>query len=265
MKTIAWFSCGVTSAVTCKIALTLYDDVEIYYIDTGSAHEDNVRFMSECEKWFGKRIHWRKNPNYFNVIDVIGQTCFINSPYGASCTKKLKKDVRMMVEKEVGEWDGQVFGFDYSPHEINRAIRFKQQNPLTKPLYPLIEKCISKSDAMAMLQKAGIGLPMMYRLGYDNNNCVGCVKGGMGYWNKIRKDFPERFQEMAAMEREIDATCLKDENGRVFLDELDPERGDAPRGIISSCSIFCDIEFTNITDPQVAEVVNGSKSIKDVK
>lgn len=32
---IAWFSCGVTSAVACKIALSLYEDVHIYYIDTG--------------------------------------------------------------------------------------------------------------------------------------------------------------------------------------------------------------------------------------
>ena len=28
---IAWFSCGVTSAVACKIALSLYNDVHIYY------------------------------------------------------------------------------------------------------------------------------------------------------------------------------------------------------------------------------------------
>ena len=31
----------------------------------------------------------------------------------------------------------------------------------------------------------------MYDLGYPNNNCIGCIKGGMGYWNRIRKDFPD--------------------------------------------------------------------------
>ena len=25
----------------------------------------------------------------------------------------------------------------------------------------------------------GIEIPVMYRLGYNNNNCVGCVKGGI--------------------------------------------------------------------------------------
>ena len=47
---IAWFSCGVTSAVACKIALSLYDDVQIYYIETGSGHPDNTRFLSDCER-----------------------------------------------------------------------------------------------------------------------------------------------------------------------------------------------------------------------
>lgn len=39
---IAWFSCGVTSAVACKIALSLYNDVHIYYIETGSGHPDRL-------------------------------------------------------------------------------------------------------------------------------------------------------------------------------------------------------------------------------
>jgi len=260
---IAWFSCGATSAVACKIALQMYDDVEIYYIDTGSAHEDNVRFMTECEKWYGKKIHWRKNPNYFSVQDVLRQTCFINSPYGATCTTKLKKDVRKMIEDEVKEWDGQVWGFDYCQREINRAIRFKQQYPYTKPLFPLIERMISKPDALAMLQRAGIEIPMMYRLGYDNNNCIGCVKGGMGYWNKIRRDFPDRFAEMAEIEREIDATCLKDENGRIFLDELDPKRGDMKQHAVPSCSIICEIEFQSLLDKQTEKVLKGEMSINE--
>lgn len=43
---IAWFSCGVTSAVACKIALNLYDDVQIYYIETGSGHPDNAGYSA---------------------------------------------------------------------------------------------------------------------------------------------------------------------------------------------------------------------------
>ena len=60
-----------------------------------------------------------------------------------------------------------------------------------------------------MLWKAGIEIPAMSKMGYNNNNCIGCVKGGMGYWNKIRKDFPEVFAQMAQIERDVGATCLE--------------------------------------------------------
>lgn len=31
-------------------SLNLYDNTELYYIDTGSAHSDNKRFKEECEE-----------------------------------------------------------------------------------------------------------------------------------------------------------------------------------------------------------------------
>ena len=51
---ISWFSCGAISAVTCKIALSLYDDVQVYYIDTGSGHPDNARSLADCEYWYSQ-------------------------------------------------------------------------------------------------------------------------------------------------------------------------------------------------------------------
>ena len=138
--TIAWFSCGVTSAVACKIALSLYDDVQIYYIETGSGHPDNTRFLSDCERWYNRPIHTIRSDKYLNVEDVLTKKRFINGPTGAACTFELKKQVRYKLEKELGNWDGQVWGFDFDPKEINRAIRLKQQYPDTKPLFPLIER-----------------------------------------------------------------------------------------------------------------------------
>ena len=117
---------------------------------------------------------------------------------------------------------------------------------------------------MGMLWKAGIEIPVMYKLGYNNNNCIGCVKGGMGYWNKVRKDFPEVFSEVAKIEREVGATCLKDDKGRIYLDELDPKRGDSVKEIVPDCSLICQIEFQEIIDRQVDRVIKGEISINDV-
>lgn len=118
---------------------------------------------------------------------------------------------------------------------------------------------------MGILLKAGIEIPVMYKMGYSNNNCIGCVKGGISYWNKIRKDFPETFQRMAQIERIVGATCLKDRNGRIWLDELNPQRGDEIEKIISECSIICQIEFANIEDPQTNLVLNGQLDINETK
>lgn len=66
-----------------------------------------------------------------------------------------------------------------------------------------------------------------------------CVKGGMGYWNRIRKDFPEVFASRAKLEREVGHSMLKDKNGPVYLDELDPDRGDMNTEIMPECGIMC--------------------------
>lgn len=262
---IAWFSCGATSAVACKMALNMYDDVRVIYINTGSHHPDNVRFKSDCERWYGREIEEYRSDTYNNVAEVLRKG-FINSPRGAACTLELKKKIRYKIEKEVGEWDGQVWGFDFCDREINRAIRFKEQNPLTKPLFPLIENHITKEGALAMLRMVGIELPAMYKLGYNNNNCIGCVKGGIGYWNKIRVDFPEVFKEIATIEREIGATCLKDGDGnKIFLDKLDPCRGMDVQPVIPDCDLFCQIEFQNIIDKRVPDILNGKLDIKEIK
>lgn len=89
----------------------------------------------------------------------------------------------------------------------------------------------------------------MYKMGYHNNNCIGCIRGGMGYWNKIRIDFPEDFERMAKLERVVGHSCLKERIGNetkaLFLDELSPDRDDFPTEIMPECGLFCELEFMN--------------------
>lgn len=100
---IAWFYCGVTSAVACKIALSLYDDVQVYYIETGSGHLDNARFLADCERWYGQPIHTIRSDKYTCVADVLRKG-FINGAHGAACTLELKKKVRYKDRKEANIW-----------------------------------------------------------------------------------------------------------------------------------------------------------------
>lgn len=90
-----------------------------------------------------------------------------------------------------------------------------------------------------MCEKLGVKRPVMYDMGYNNNNCIGCVKGNMGYWNAIRKDFPEVFDRMAKLEREVGHSCIRG----VFLDELEPERGRPQKVIVAECGIACELNL----------------------
>jgi hypothetical protein len=266
---LAWFSCGITSAVACKLALEQYKNVQIYYIGIRTAHPDNDRFISDCENWFGQKIKSISSRKYFDQFDVIEKTGYVNGPDGARCTKELKKEVRFQLENsfkpdlfnpDKPQFSNQVHGFEFKVDEIIRAIDYGMDFPYTNPLFPLIEKRLTKENCAQILIDAGIEIPTMYKLGYNNNNCIGCVKGGKGYWNKIRIDFPEYFQKMAQAERKAGHSCIKG----TFLDELNPKDGRTPKPIVPNCSIVCeDILPPEINQSLAKKVFAGEISVYD--
>lgn len=232
-RTVVWFSAGAASAVAAKLTLADTPDATLVYTDPGSEHPDNQRFIRACEEWFGKEVQRLRSARYADTWQVWGERRFLNSPRGALCTTELKKMVRQEFQRAD---DIQVFG--YTVEEQHRADRFREQNPEVDLRTPLIERGLTKDDCLALIDRAGIELPVMYRLGYRNNNCIGCVKGGMGYWNKIRVDFPDVFASRARLEREIGASCIKG----VYLDELAPDAGRHEPPIADDCGIMCELQ-----------------------
>jgi len=257
---ISWWSAGITSAVATKLAIQEFgSEVKSIYFEIGSAHPDNHRFKKECEDWYGQEIEVWSSDKYKDQFDVIEKTSYFNGPAGARCTTELKKKVRLKVEKTL-EYEHQVFGFEYSKAEINRALRFKEQYTYSKPIFPLIEKGMNKSECYHFLNEANIKVPEMYNLGYRNNNCIGCVKGGAGYWNKIRKDFPDVFNRMADLEAKKGNSCIRGQ----FLKDLDPNKGRDQKVIMPDCGNFCDIEFSDLTHPQLEMIFNEPNKIRDM-
>lgn len=247
-RIVSWFSCGAASAVATKLALSKTDGREfvIAYCEIQEEHPDNKRFLRDCEKWFGQEVLVLGNDKYDrSIYEVFEQTRFLKGPTGARCTGELKKRVR----HEFGRADDLLI-FGFTVEERHRADRIAQENFDTKLWPVLIEARLTKADCLAMVERAGIELPAMYRLGYRNNNCIGCVKGEAGYWNKIRRDFPEVFNRMAETEKRLGRTVCKrertDENGkrrleRIPLTELPPDLGRYPEEPDISCGIFCQI------------------------
>jgi len=229
-RVVSWFSCGANSAVATKLAIKKYglDRVQIVYCDTGGEHPDNIRYLMECEKWFGKPIQILRDPKYKDHMDLWEKDRFINSPAGATCTVKLKKKLRMKYQRVD---DIQIMGYSYD--EQNRADRFNANFPEVTTDFILIDQKLQKQDCMGLMSGIGIDLPMMYKLGFNNNNCIGCCKGGKGYWNHIRKHFPEHFDRASKIERKLNHSITD-----VFLDELDPKEGSHKEPVLS-CDFLC--------------------------
>jgi hypothetical protein len=244
-RIMALFSCGAASAVATKLAIARFaEKVPLVILNNhvSEEHPDNGRFLKDCEKWFGIKIDVATNEKYEgSIYNVFQKERFIKSARGAPCTRLLKRKLRddMMLP-------GDVIIVGFTCEEQDRFDRFQDSNNEYEVIAPLIEANLTKGDCLGMIDRAGIEIPEMYRLGYRNNNCIGCVKGGMGYWNKIRADFPDTFSRMAEMEQILGAGSYlfapdKEGGKRRSLLGLDPRSGNYPTEPDISCGVFCEM------------------------
>lgn len=249
---MCWWSAGAASATATAVALRTMsaDEKVVAYCASveSTEHPDNARFLLECSNWYGQPIQKLYSRDYRDTWDVYERTGWLIGVAGARCTTELKKKVRRDYEQD---GDIQVFGF--TAEERDRAERFQANNPEIAAIFPLIETGMGHADCEALLKANGIALPAMYQMGYRNNNCIGCVKGGAGYWNKIRVDFPDVFERMARLERSMNVAILKrSEKGqrvRVFLDELAPDAGRYHAEDAVECGVACEATRALIGGP----------------
>jgi hypothetical protein len=232
------------------------ENVEIIYMPVKEEHPDNLRFLKDMENYWGKKARLLKSKRYpsMSIFDVFynngkNKRAFFKTPYGAPCSRELKRKVR---QDFIDECQGtpleenclhEVFG--YTIEETNRYERLKlnpgEANPDTCPtsvqiICPLIDQKKTKEDCFQWLNVLGIELPMPYRLGFNNSNCCGCIKGGKGYWNHVREVYPEAFAKMAKMERESGYHLFD-----CYLDELPKNAGRRNEPIIA-CDLLCTLD-----------------------
>lgn len=231
---VCWLSAGISSFV----AGMLSKDVDLWiYIDIEDQHPDSMRFIRDCERVIGQKVIILRPATYHSVEDCVLAFGGFRNPHNsfAPCTNWMKKRVRKeWEEKHKDDVLTYVWGFDLS--EKARAERTIEANPQAQHEFPLIENGLSKREVHGYFEMHyAFKRPLMYEMGYPNNNCIGCIKGGMGYWNHIRKDFPEVFAKRAALERQVGHSILKE----CYLDELDPTKGRLDQEIFPECGIMC--------------------------
>jgi hypothetical protein len=251
-RIVSWFSCGAASAVATKIMLSRRLNAELCVARIYVADEpaDNDRFAADCEQWFGVSIRTVRSTEFASAEDVWAKRRYMSGVAGAPCTAELKKAPRWEFERE---WqpDQQAYGF--TAEEADRATRFREQNPEVGLITPLIEEGLTKDDCYAIVQRAGLVLPISYRQGFDNANCTGCSKAqSPAYWNRVRRHYPEVFARRAALSRALGAKLVKLTSGdrdRIFLDELAPDDNTDDGVKMGDCSIMCAISESKMRGP----------------
>lgn len=183
-RILAQFSCGAASAVATKLALAQYGDrVHIVNAFIKNEDDDNRRFLADCETWFGRTITVLRDVKYgADVIQVFRKVGFIKGPRGAACTTRIKRGLLQTFEQP-----GDVLVLGYTADEEWRYDDWVQRQPDRPIIAPLVERGLTKEDCKAMVERAGIVLPMQYRRGYANANCKVCVKGATATCAQLAK------------------------------------------------------------------------------
>ncbi len=245
MRMVCQFSCGAASAIATKITLAKYPAEQVIIVNAyiKEEHEDNRRFLADCERWFQHPIQVIRDEKYGASTDEVWRRKrFIKGIRGAPCSLALKREPLGLVSLPD---DIAVIGFTLE--EQGRFDDLQDHFPHIRWDAPLIREGLRHNDCLTMCKDAGIEIPLMYRLGYNNANCVGCPKGGQNYWQAIRRDFPERFAAVMAIQEDIgpNAAFLKFNTGpkagqRMPLRELPEGNGNMGAEPGFSCSFACD-------------------------
>lgn len=247
-RIVCQFSCGAASAVATKIALVEYGDrVVIVNAFIANEDDDNRRFLTDCERWFDRKIIVLRDEKFdADINQVFRRVGYIKGPRGAACTSRIKRGLLRTFEQS-----DDILVLGYTAEEQDRYDDWRENWPDREIVAPLIDRGLTKDDCKAMVLRAGIELPSQYRRGYKNANCKTCVKGGLAYFRAVQEDFPIEFEELCQSEDFVvslhgeQARILRHRSGplkgqRFPLRELPPgpiDRSEAP----PECGLFCEM------------------------
>jgi hypothetical protein len=242
-RTISWWSAGAASTIATKLVLKDCADAIPVYCDPGAEHDDNVRFRSDCEAWFGVPIVVIRSDVYRDTWDVWEKVRYLAGIDGARCTVELKVVPRLSFQRPD---DVHVFGYTADGPDVARANRMRETYPEMTIRTPLINEGLTKAGCLDLIRRSGIALPPMYAVGFSNNNSLPCVKAtSPDYWSLVRKEFPDRFNRMAKLSRDLGVRLCRLDGERAFIDEI-PSDWPTTKPIVPSCDFLCHIASSDL-------------------
>lgn len=208
----------------------------VAYCETRAEHPDNERFLKDCERWWDAKVIRLHSDEYKDTWDVWEGRSYLAGNDGAPCTGLLKVMPRMAFQR----WDDvHIFGYTCDATDQTRAKRLADAFFELTIENPLITAGLDKAACLAIVQGAGIALPVLYGLGFSNNNCIPCPKAtSPNYWSAMRLHFPSQFQRMAKLSRRLGVRLTRIKEERIFIDEI-PADWPTLNPLAPACDFLC--------------------------
>lgn len=234
-RAIVALSGGKASAWCADWALRTYprESVVLYFNDTKWEHPDLYRFLSDLEKHFDLKITVDSDGRSPEQLFYSKNTLANNRmPFCSSVLKAQR------LQRYFRNGDNLIFGISGDEaHRANRLVAVYHEIGVKtgrwpKLVFPLIAERVSREQIDAFLRTIGIEEPLLYRLGFEHNNCSGgCVRAGKKQWKLLYEKLPEVYADRERVEREMrrytgkDISFFKDETleefrGRIERKEL---------------------------------------------
>ena len=223
----------------------------IAYCETGSEHEDNARFMADCERMFGWRVTRLRSKRHADTWSVWEARNYLSGIAGAPCTGELKIKPRLAFQRP---GDVHVFGYTSDATDRRRADSLLEHWPDLTCEFPLIRLNLDKAACLALVENMGLALPATYAMGFPNANCMPCVKAtSPAYWALVRLRFPAEFARMAKLSRRLEVRLTRLDGERRYIDEI-PLDHPTTDPITPACDMLCQLAEVDLiaTDRQHA-------------
>jgi len=238
-RRIVWFSRGAASAVAWLLTRRQDQQCIAVHCATNAEHPDSDRFEADWCRVMNDRVTTIQSDEYVDTWDVWEKTRWLAGINGARCTGELKVAPRLEFQRPD---DIHVFGYTADKADITRANRLRENYFEMQIETPLIDAGLTKQAVLAMVQSRGVELPLMYRLGFQNNNCIPCVKAtSPDYWALVRETCPQEFARMVKLSRDLGVRMARVKGERVFIDEIPADQPTADP-IVPTCDFLCQIQ-----------------------
>ena len=199
-------------------------------MDTNWEDKDLYRFLNDLESYWEKAIVKLKDGR--TPLQVGEDVKFILNSRVRQCSFQLKiKPFTDMIKKHSKPVTIHL-GLDWSEeHRMEAPKKNYEAIEGVSVDYPLIWKPIPTKKYSEIVESWGIEIPRLYKMGFPHNNCGGrCVAQGKGEWRRLKRMFPERFNEVKDWENKMrkqlgtgkDKSIIKG----ITLEELSKENQD---------------------------------------